>query len=464
MASLYALPMPIAQPIPRHVWESLKHVQGNILRPHGRNHAAHIFLHFNAPEALKDWLHGLAADMTSAQQQLEESEQYRVSRQPGRVFKHIALSASGYAYLGYPRDRRDGFTDSAFLSGMKAAQHRLNDPPTAAWERGYRQDIHAMLLLANDQEHRLRREIATLCTTLKACAEICAIEYGHVLRNAQGKHVEHFGYVDGLSEPLFFERDMQRARQLGEQATLWSTASPDLVLVPDPYGAKENGRPVDSGSFLVFRKLEQYVRAFKAREQELAQALGPRRDYGTNAGALAVGRFKDGTPLALFPTDGHPTNSFSYDDDPEGAHCPLQAHIRKVNPRQSGTPRIVRRGIPYGDRQKGPQEEQSLEEYPQRGVGLLFMCYQKSIVQQFEYLQMALANETHYPRSYEPGIDALIGQPGGSGVGKHRWPRQWGDPRERHTALDFSGFVSLRGGEYFFAPSISFLQKCKNAS
>jgi deferrochelatase/peroxidase EfeB len=45
-----------------------------------------------------------------------------------------------------------------------------------------------------------------------------------------------------------------------------------LVLVPDPY------RKGYSGSYLVFRKLEQRVRDFKEYEQKLAKALDlPRR-------------------------------------------------------------------------------------------------------------------------------------------------------------------------------------------
>ena len=70
--------------------------------------------------------------------------------------------------------------------------------------------------------------------------------------------------------------------------------------------------------------------------------------------------------------------------------CPLHAHIRKTNPRldsvKFGGPfaqtieeevghRIARRGIPYG----GPLSESKIpEELPSRGVGLLFLCQQRS--------------------------------------------------------------------------------------
>ena len=72
-------------------------------------------------------------------------------------------------------------------------------------------------------------------------------------------------------------------------------AGPDLVLAPDPYGQEKDGTGnvvyQHSGSYLVFRKLEQYVRAFKEREQQFAQTLGLpesgcQTGWGTRHGTL----------------------------------------------------------------------------------------------------------------------------------------------------------------------------------
>jgi deferrochelatase/peroxidase EfeB len=171
-----------------------------------------------------------------------------------------------------------------------------------------------------------------------------------------------------------------------------------------------------------------------------------------------MGRFEDGTPVALQPTPGRPTNDFTYDEDPDGEKCPLQAHIRKVNARQQDTPRIVRRGVTYGKRWKEPKDNPGLEELPSEGVGLLFMCYQRNIEKQFEHLQYLWANDPRLPYTQEPGIDPVIGQPNGMGAGQQKWPAQWNDTREKHRPFDFHGFVTLKGGEYFFAPSIYFLK------
>jgi Dyp-type peroxidase family len=468
MASLHELTEPIYDGTLKNLQENpqkpLESLQGNILRGHGRDRSVHIFLKFidGQKNHVKSWIKGLAEAkrITSMQRQLEETEQYRRDKIPRSLFMSFFLSAKGYEYLCLKQ--KLPFDDEAFLCGMKAAQHRLNDPPTKDWETGYRNDIHAMVLLADDDEPRLLQATNELCNTVKTYAEICVVEHGRVMWNRQNYPyeypVEHFGYVDSLSQPLFFQSDIEWESQESDGTDVWDPgAGPDLVLVQDPYG--RNG--CDSGSYLVFRKLEQHVRAFKEYEQQFAQALDLTGEDVKRAGALVMGRFEDGTPVVLKSTPGLSTpvpNNFTYEADPDGRKCPLQAHIRKVNPRQKGVPRIVRRGITYGEREKEPQDNPSLEELPDNGVGLLFMCYQRNIVQQFEVLQHLYANDPRFPEEQEPGIDPIIGQPGGNGVGQLKWPAQWNDPREQHKPFDFHSFVTLKGGEYFFAPSIYFLK------
>jgi Dyp-type peroxidase family len=423
-------------------------------------------LYFKAGKQIevKRWINGLAKDITSAQKHLEEIKQYRQYSIPGSVFMSFFLSAKGYTYLDPNFLNRPGFNE-AFLHGMEAAQHRLNDPVKEDWEEGYREaDLHAMVLLADDDEHFLLREVHKLLDDVKGHAEICAVEQGRVMRNAWGDSVEHFGYADGHSQPLFFQRDIDRQRQRETRMNVWDPGTgPDLVLVPDPYGEEKDstGKIVHhhSGSYLVFRKLEQNVRAFKECEQKLVEALGLTGEDAERAEALVMGRFKDGTPIVLQPTAGRPTNNFTYDGDPDGEKCPIQAHIRTVNPRKKGVPRIVRRGITYGKREKEPKDNPKLEELPSKDVGLLFMCYQSNIEKYFEVLQYLLANNPRFSNRHEPGIDPVIGQPNGMGVGQQKWPVRWNDPREKHMPFNFYGFVTLKGGEYFFAPSIYFLKE-----
>src|SRR5262249_20727275 len=89
------------------------------------------------------------------------------------------------------------------------------------------------------------------------------------------------------------------------------------------------------GSFFVFRKLEQNVRGFRSALADLTRVLGPGSDV-ERAGAMAVGRFRDGTPIVptTAPTPGAELNNFTYAaDDSSGKVCPFHAHIRKTNPR-----------------------------------------------------------------------------------------------------------------------------------
>src|SRR5204863_4349294 len=104
-----------------------------------------------------------------------------------------------------------------------------------------------------------------------------------------------------------------------------------------------------NGSFLVYRKLEQDVPAFRS----LAAGLGRRLPGGpTEAAAKLIGRWPDGTPLAG-PARG---SRFGFAADPDGLACPVGAHVRRGNPRDAlpngrrSTRRhqMLRRGVPYG--------------------------------------------------------------------------------------------------------------------
>src|SRR5262245_15263430 len=219
MASLHELTKPIDCNTFKALLENpqrpLESLQGNILRGHGRDRSVHIFLRFKTGQetVVKKWIKELAERITSAQRQLDEAEQYRRYRIPGRLFVSFFLSAKGYEYL-YPEQKgKLRFDDEAFLRGMKAAQHRLNDPPREDWDIGYQDDIHAMVLFADDDKHFLLRAARQLLDDVKMHAEICAVEHGRVMWNTQEEYaVEHFGFVDSLSQPLFFQNYIEQER------------------------------------------------------------------------------------------------------------------------------------------------------------------------------------------------------------------------------------------------------------
>jgi len=285
-----------------------------------------------------------------------------------------------------------------------------------------------------------------------------------VLRNKNGDGIEHFGFVDGLSQPLFLQADRDAA-SARDQFNHWDPSAPlSLALLRDPYMAQDDC----FGSYLVFRKLEQNVRRF-TRHEKILGLLGLTETDAERAGAMIVGRFRDGTPVTLSPVAGMPnpmTNNFDYTRDKAAMQCPYQAHIRKTNPRGEGGGnlddqrghRIARRGIPYGARQVEPKDEPSIDQMPTAGVGLLFMCFQASIVNQFKFIQSTWANSSiSIETGLREGFDPVIGQQqGGGNPGRQRWPLEWGKPPT--MPFDFGGFVTMKGGEFFFAPSIPFLK------
>lgn len=485
----------------------LAELQGNILAGHGRNHAVHLFIAFDTSEICqaKSWIAKFAnSRITSALTQAKASAAYREHGLNGGTFAHLALSAMGYKALGFedneipsgrdPRRRASPTNDPAkgeysdvFKDGLAARQSFLFDPPQADWEDDYQASIHAMVLLADDDPAELAAVKSVVVSELAGIATIVATEQGMNLKKSfrpedgpGGVSVEHFGYVDGRSQPLFLERQLSReAPPAG--GSFWDPRAPlSLVLVPDPNGAKN----LSFGSFLVYRKLEQNVQGFRQAEAKLSDELGLPEAL---VGAMAVGRYKDGTPVVLQPGDGaRPIpNDFNYSGDPQGRGCPFHAHTRKTNPRlesvKFGGPfaqseeeelghRIARRGIPYG----GPLTEGT--NAPSNGVGLLFFCYQSDIWEQFEFMQRFWSNNPGFLESGlggagaddypTTGLDAVIGQKidgQGDPIGidepfaADNWPKEWGKATKK-TTCSFAQFVRLMGGEYLFSPSIGFLK------
>jgi Dyp-type peroxidase family len=321
-----------------------------------------------------------------------------------------------------------------------------------------------MVLLAHDNVQELIQQCALLRTKLGGFAAVSS-EHGIKMRDGAGRTIEHFGYVDGRSQPLFFRNDVNKDSLNGRAPKQWDpSAGPSLVLVKDPLGVSD----ADCGTYYVFRKLEQNVKGFRQHVEVLADVLhltGPAREL---AGALVIGRFLDGTPVALHPQAtgrGIPSNDFVYANiDQDGNRCPFAAHIRKTNPRGDAngeTPdeqrshRMARRGMPYGD--PTPPDD-NVNALPRTGVGLLFQCYQADLAQQFEFVQQAWANNDALAKP-GTGKDPVVGQSANGSFPSLKFPKQWGDPGR--TPFRFHSFVTLKGGEYFFVPSLTFLKNLK---
>lgn len=442
----------------------LDELQANILKHHGRRHAAHVFLGFAGmtPPAVAHVLRGLGRKVTSARQQLDAALRHGPRIDGGTVIC-LFLSAGGYRALG---DAAQMPADEALVGGMESRRERLADPARAAWGEGWSNQppADAMLLIADADKDRVDAALSAVEDWLGPTgARILVIERGYQQKRrfagiAEPEGVEHFGYVDGRSQPLFTKEEIAAEQAKAGGAFIWNPGfAPGQVILADPNGRSSFA----AGSYFVFRKLEQDVRGFKAAEEALADTLfGAHADDALRerAGALVVGRFEDGTPV--LPIGGGqtpPANNFDFSGDTAGQGCPFQAHIRKTNPRGDLPEAAVReavmarRGITYGERRMKPDDSDFAEpegQAPTRDVGLLFMAYVRDIAAQFERIQADWANNPAFVRG-GTGLDPVIGQGGGEAERRYTWP---GDQQQ-----GFAQFVHLQGGEYFFAPSRGWL-------
>jgi len=441
----------------------LENMQGNILKGHGRDHTTHIFLRFDKGRqpAVKKFLKTFAAEnLTSCYSQLWERERYKRNQTPGGMFANILISHAGLLYLDEAKYAKI-LPDEAFTKGMKARQEILNDPLKEKLELPYRQNAHAMLLLADDDTTRMSKAAKELLEKLEKFAHIITVEYGHAIRNANGDGIEHNGYVDGISQPLFFKDEIDFYAKFHsvplQKLQFDPSADPSLVLINDPLVPDLKDC---YGSYFVFRKLEQDVRGFKKAEEKIGEKLfddEKDKEKREVAGAFLVGRFEDGTPIALSETDkligSGNFNNFNYDDaNTADRKCPYFAHTRKTNPRttdSNGTaitakPVMARRGITYGRREIDTALEATHHQFPEGGVGLLFMSFQASLADQFEEIQKGM---------FSIPLDPLLGI---TKATSFDFPNPWGSAIPRPAKFD--QFITMNGGEYFYAPSIPFFE------
>jgi Dyp-type peroxidase family len=442
--------------------ELFKELQGNILKGHGRDHAMHLFISFGSPKdeashvtflnGARDWIsHMLADHVTSAEAQINDPDKEE-------ILTILLLSSQGYEFLG--ENRPEG---GAFREGMRERSHKLNDPKFDKWSPRYQhnaEDIHALVIVAapKSDEESAKTELEKMRVSIeselkKFGGAILVDQRGRQERNGEGRAIEHFGYVDGVSQPQFIDDGRDKAKKFDQRAPL------KIVLDKDRHGCENYGY----GSFFVYRLLEQNVDSFNGAVLDVARELDVDPQL---VGAMGVGRFKNGTPVTTFdaPETGYRPSKdedFDYDDDSDGNRCPYHGHIRKTNPRgdlghgvvgfirnllaRENTRRIARRGITYTDEKNNT-------------VGLIFMCFQSDINDQFEFMQKDWANGNNFSR-FGTGLDPLIGQDGGPQEKRDfpNWPTEY-DSEERKR-IKFGEHVKFLGGEYFFAPSISGLKK-----
>jgi Dyp-type peroxidase family len=444
---------------PRVSQIDLSDIQGNVLRGYTHPAAAYLFLRIVDVDAARALMRRMLPQVATAAPWRDG---------PPDTAMNVAFTFAGLRALGLREDVLASFPD-AFRDGMAARAARLGDRgPSApdAWEAGLGTgDAHVLVTVyAVDGEH-LR---AALAKIIGADADQNAVTLVHLQRaEALPGGRDHFGFFDGIAQPAVRGAGVQPRpgdgqpdgaggwRELATGEVLLGYEDEDGTLPAAPLA------PFDrNGTFVVYRKLAMDAAAFR----RFIASEGERYPGGPRLlAAKIVGRWPDGTPLAVSPgspdasvsSDARRINDFGYGDDPEGLKCPLGAHVRRANPREAlgffdgrltNRHRLVRRGRAYGKPlAAGLAEDDGVDR------GLVFVCFQADIWRQFETVQ-ALWIDDGDPFGLGRDKDFLVGEPYGT-EGKmtiQGHPPHFLKPQPR--------FVTLRGGEYLFQPSMKALR------
>ena len=513
-------------------------IQGDSLAGFRKDHVSLLFLEFHPKHiaTVKQWLRDLEprlarlnavarfnASFRRVKRELHVDPDvlgvpYRFERRLTALWINIAFTSQGLTKLVGEAQVRD--FETAFRLGAHVRAVDIGDPTDGSpgtpsqWLIGGPGNVpDAMLNIAADVEadriaevDRIRAEIAAIAPAIRVMYE----DVGNARLAPHHGH-EHFGFKDGVSQPgvrgtLDGSGDVLTPRLIDPSDPLGATfAAPGVPLIEpgefvlgydrqDPNSATASQAEADTrvepawardGSYVVYRRLRQNVPAFErfldhGVAQLTAQGFTVDRE---RFGAMCVGRWKDGTPMArspLYPDpdiarDRDASQSFFFwrDTEPvqwadssrppdalppavmdgDGDRCPLSAHIRKINPRDEATDvghgtrtlrrRIIRRGVTFGP---------SYRRAPKAERGLLFICYQASIADQFEFLWRVWANKTGTPRA-DAGFDPIIGQNGNDPPAAREVHFVEGNRSATVTMPE--RFVISTGGAYLFAPSIS---------
>lgn len=433
---------------------------------------------------------------------------------PPETALQVAFTREGLQALGVADDVLAGFS-AEFLSGMagqESRSRRLGDVAANSpqyWQWGGAGRVPHMVAMLYAQPDRLE----VWKQTIQGTQWDSAFDVLDCLPTSNLFGVEPFGFNDGVSQPT---PDWKRQRNLnGDQLEygslltlgefllgyeneygkytdrpLLNPDAPPSLLLPfaeDTPNKRDLGR---NGTYLVFRQLQQDVRRFW---RFLDRQTGSNQQARKNLAESMVGRRMNGDPL--LPAVSQPIagldpktalqNQFIYDSDSDGIRCPFGAHIRRANPRNADLPRgsieligrvlhtlgfdnpgyrddviastrfhrLLRRGREYGP---GLSPEQAVADGPDTGEhGIHFICIAANILRQFEFVQNAWMMGTKFDALTEES-DSLLGNR--EPISGCPFTNTFSVPQESGVRTRITGlpqFVTVRGGAYFFMPSLS---------
>ena len=412
--------------------------------------ARYEFLTFGSATGGRAWLTGLIDKVGTAKavgQSVADSRWVTI----GLTWNGLqALGLDDASLATFPEEFRQGMAARADILGLTGANHpdhwvgRLASP-----------NLHAIaILFARDvaERERCRQEherYVAQCDGVELLSSldleaIPPFDYAH----------EHFGYRDRLSQPVIEGTGVEPTPGSG------SPLKPGEFFLgyPDEEGPAA-GMPQpkilsQNGSYVAYLRMEEHVGAFR----DFLREHGESPEQQELMAAKVMGRWRSGAPLVLAPekddaelgADPQRTNDFNYGSmDPYGYACPLGAHIRRMNPRDTTQNiqrrKMIRRGGTYGP----PLPEGAPEDGQERGIAAFVGC--ASLVRQFEFAMNVWANWPNF-HELQNERDPIFGTQ--DGTFDMTIPKR--PIRKKITGL--SAFTTIRGGAYFFLPGIRALR------
>ena len=396
-------------------------IQGDVLIGLQKNVEAFLLFDIVGVDAFKTALAGSLgkitfSDVTAAREDQLATAKANKTPAPNLISANILFSRGGLAKLA---DLGGAAFGDAFLRSVDERARFLKDPASALLP-AFREDAEAVLLITTADEASLALEVAAWRAALGNSIVERHVEIGRV-RPGGAKGHEHFGFLDGVSQP-----GVEGLTEPGQHAPGAPPGDPkqglpgqDLikpgafVLGYDNQDDTFAEPPLDwmrNGSFMVLRRLEQQVLFFRSFLVAAAAAAGTGADQFA---ARLIGRWQSGAPIMLAGAADDPArgadpfrnNDFDFNADSHQEKCPFLSHIRKSYPRDdldftsafpkkgegeafAETHRILRAGIPFGfeidpDPEFGPHEHVGREA----SRGLMFVSYQSSLDDGFEFIQ-----------------------------------------------------------------------------
>jgi Dyp-type peroxidase family len=437
---------------PGEITVELDDIQATVLRQRPAPYfGTHVLLHVDDARAGRALLRRLAPHVDSA------AEWWKASN----AWLAVAISYAGLQALAVPEDSLQSFPE-AFRAGMAARARELrdqgiNDPKN--WELPFGTgQVHIGLSAFSDSAEKWQQVVAVAreqYETLSGVTVLQTQDFGQ-----QPDDLNPLGYKDGIDQPPIEGIGVAPLPGQGQPIK----AGEFILGYPGEAGVPlQMPQPVilgRNGTYVGLRKYQSRVGAFN----RFLHANGQTEEQRELLAAKLVGRWRSGAPLTLAPdaddatlgADPRRNNDFGYANDPHGRQVPLGSHIRRMNPRDTELARltdvklhrIIRRGTTYGPPYDPNAVSMEADEVP-RGAYFLFISAKAMAT--MEFLQGEWVNDGNFVRLGDER-DPIIGLQKESGT--------FTIPQEpvRRRIHGIETFNVLRGGEYFFMPSLSALR------